>query len=256
VACVLPAAFFYWSRIGAHPVRCVLGDAACSLTVATYVLASLTLAVFWATSQAAIAAWHAFTHEQRVAVALQRCNNDRVGPKYVLRRRSSTGSPVPPPHVFDAHRPSGGVIQAYLRSGAEDFQATPPANFPDVIAGSDRMTYQRFDFDVLSAGRSPLVHGVLSVCSSATGKNYSLPIGSVAAGEQVHLVLWLSDEVRLSTTLSWVAKASHSDGDEVHFFPPPQLEINPTFDVPIDSIPGEVQTVVPVPSTSPPPGVT
>ncbi len=250
--CLFVVGTFYWSRIGANPVRCVFGDFVCSLTIATYILAVLTLFVFWATLQAAIAAWHAFTHEQRVAVAVQRCDGGRIGPRVFKTSRMNAIRRI------DPHRPNGGTIQAYLATPSADFQATPPRDFPDNVEREQNVLYQRYDFDILSAGRSPLVHGMLSVVSQRNQRRYHIPVGSIAAGEQAHLVLWLHDTVRLSDTLDWLGEASHADSDEdIEFFPPPQLTINPTITIDLADIPVDARDTRPgaAPSGTPPPNV-
>ncbi len=213
VGIVLAAAASYWYRIGANPVRCILANDACSLTFATYVLAGLTLFVFWATSQAAVAAWQAFRHERRVVLAVQRC--DRDSPRQKLNRRGRLSRP---------HLPSGGRLEVFLVDADVDGLTEPPPDFVRVGSEAEDGRYQRRDFDVLCAGRSPVVQGVLVLLVGETKKR-RIPIGSMPAGERLHLVIWLGPPFR-SLSVAWATdSATHADEYEIAFFPPPDREI-------------------------------
>jgi hypothetical protein len=205
-----------------------LGDPVCSLSVSTYLLAALTCLVFIATFRAAIYARHAFEHERRVVIAAQPCRRKPAG---AITRQALTNVEDHP-----EHRPDGGFLEVFLPTLADQFSTTLPEDFPLEISSQLDIPYDRRDFDILCAGRSPIINAsiVLEVVNERA--EYVVPLGSIAAGKQIHLVVWIADAVSRSLEFRWTPIAKHSDDNAVKFFPPQDLVVNPNYAVDLAAI--------------------
>ncbi len=162
---VFPA-IVYWSRVwaitGFSPYRCIYGDAACSLTVATYGLCAVTASAFLAACYAGF-----------IALKTLRLEQSRI-----LVERPVSGGNIP----VDAH-----VVECM-------FEGTEPRLGKPQAAELATFESQLFRFD--SIGRAPIVDVQLVLTFSVEGRSSEPPslavdIGSLASGGFAYVRLYV-----------------------------------------------------------------
>jgi len=161
--CILLPAGFYWLLTGGNIVRCIFGDAACSLTVSTYLLDGLTGLVFAATVLGALYAKAAFEHERHAGLSVHQCATKACG---------MTDKDI------------------YFDDDSEEFTEIEPNLYDE--------TWGNANIDCINVGKSPLIGCEVQVAlGEATEDRHGfrprvVKIASMRAGGEVHVRLWLS----------------------------------------------------------------
>jgi len=190
----------YWIATRANVSKCLYGDPACSLTLATYLLSFLTLAAFLAAYRAARYAQQAIEIEREVTMALEQCT------PFVLSEQASQANVS----EHSAYR----TEELFMSSIDGGFQRVRPVDF-------SRLGYIYIEFDCMSVGRSPIVNGEVKVKSrspSGNVKDVEISVGSIPTDKFIHLKLWVNSSLE-GFRFSWLqGKVSHKKGRRFEFF--------------------------------------
>ncbi|GAC1408033.1 MAG: hypothetical protein NVSMB64_15690 [Candidatus Velthaea sp.] len=189
----------YWFAVGFNPIRCIFGDAVCSLTISTYLLGALTALVFAATLIGALYAKEAFEHERRAGLSLEKCNRGADCP-YETR-------------------------SVYLAELSEGFLPVAPLDFEPDLWG-------RVAFDCVSVGKAPLIGCELEIAMSAEKDpiTHAVAIGSLKAGSELHLHLWFAPQFFNSQML--FLRARHEEAN-LRFYRV-DASVDPIYDFPFN----------------------
>jgi hypothetical protein len=198
----------YWNGIHAHWARCLYGDPVCSLTVSTYLLATLTIGAFLAAYKAARYAQQTLEMEREVVLAIDSCN--RVALEFSDAEREKTHSMHGSFNstAITKHEPHRSE-ERFLQRIDRDFEAIRPDDF-------NAQQYLPLAFDCHSLGRSALINGALLLNGSlpdAKPNPLRIEVGSIPADEFVHIVLWISKDLD-KVEFEWQEIAIHRDGSE------------------------------------------
>jgi hypothetical protein len=179
------AGVVYWAITRADALRCIYGDAVCSLTVGTYLLVVVTGTAFLAAYRAARFAARALAHEQRSAIVIQGCREGHQVTTEMFVRFEDRAL-------------------AYIQPWRSD---------------EDKATYKAHDFDVISVGRSPVVDAVIPVVvkvSDGQGDaSNDAHVGSMRADGQRHVRIWVPERFG-DVMIHWAEdEATHGDDERL-----------------------------------------
>ncbi len=190
----------YWNIAGAHPARCLYGDATCSLAVSTYLLCLLTSAAFIAAFAAAHYAKEALEHERAVILSVERCRRDKHKGEY-------TKAEV-----------------CYIAAVYDGFKNGLPQDFSE-------HKYRRADFEVYSVGRSPAV--LASIQANVTKRDgesfdYGVEVGYLKVRGRKHLTIWVANDLE-TIKMMWTGRGSHMNGEQLKVLVDENTGIVPSF---------------------------
>ena len=261
---ILLAAFYYGVTTRANPVRCLFGDAQCSQTAATYLLALLTAGAFYATYRAVLYtkksmdftsltlqqsekateytrrsyenSLEVFRSDRTPVMTLQRCTN--IDDKTLFDH---------PGHMPERDRRHGHLDADILEYFLNDLTMCELATVPpagcivpvDCVTPAERRNAYPYDphsFDVLSLGRVPFINGYLYLDIVGRPAPLRVYVGSVAPNDYVHIVLWIKKELAGRGKIEWSKTATDDSPEALKYWAPPFELFEPTLDFPDDVI--------------------
>ena len=257
---ILLAALYYAIVTRADPVRCIFGDAQCSQTAATYLLALLTAGAFYATYRAVlytkkyvnITSLTLQQYEKATEYTRRSYENslaDRT-PAMTLKRCTNIDDNTlfaHPGHMQDRDRTHGHLgadVREYFLDdlAMAELATAPPAGCvvpPNCITPSQRRAaypYEPYSFDVLSLGRVPFINGYLYLTIAGRSDPLRLYVGSVAPNDFVHIVLWIRKELEGRGKIRWSKTATDDSPIAIKYWAPPEELLGPTLDFAAEAI--------------------
>ena len=261
---VLLAAVYYGVVTRADPVRCLFGDAPCSQTAATYLLALLTAGAFYATYRAVLYtkkstdfasdtlqqskeatensrrsyenSLEVFRADRTPVMTLQRCSNIDDATLF-----------ADPGHMPERDRRHGhldaDILEYFLNDLAMPKLATAPPRGCDLpvncVTPADRRRaypYDPWSFDILSLGRVPFINGYLYLDIVGRPEPLRVYVGSVAPNDYVHIVIWIRKQLGGRGKIEWSKTATDDSPELLKYWPPPFEFFEETYDFAEDVI--------------------
>lgn len=182
----------FWIESRTNVAACLWGNAACSLTIATYLLCGITAGAFIA---AAVAAQYAY------GTWLQGNETLNIERSMVLGQRLCDNRG----HKVD--------IPLYIGEDYRFYDGKP----------KPLVSFDQMDFEFISLGRSPIVNAIVDVyCyfSNAEADQHSVIVGSMRSDASVHCTFWIhTDVLRNIENIEWSAIGARCEGGPLQFKP-------------------------------------
>jgi hypothetical protein len=247
---VVPGLFYVvvvWKTTGVSPYRCLYGDPACSLTVATWLLCCVTGLAFLAAYKAA--RWALRTYQ--IGFEALRVQNEAL----LLEQSRGLAERLTPTKKNDRR------VQVHVKLTDGALELGAPER-------DDRQTFEAEDCEFMSLGRTAIIDAQAMLRVIFKDKRIraplSVPIGSIPAAGRTWVRLWIESEaLREIRSFGWDesgASCTFADAkQELLFRPLPQrrpraaLVVPTSVSIKIAASPGAVEAA-PVIGRPPAPG--